>query len=312
LRSLTTLLPIFASGKSTAPFPVFAPLYTKRNERGKQAVLIGRGTARGEEIRVGKSLKGWQWGQEDNVRSWGTNTVGGIAVGAEGVGDTLRFTFDARRSPNEAAISAGDSGGGVFIKDKGAWRLAGVNYGVEKSVLAHRRPPTTPASPPPSLTRAGCISRTPIPSPGNSSATGRTMSRSCRIPPAFRPTSRGSIRCSPGRLLPTALSISPARSDLCPSLPSSHFSPCSISPDVPLVGREPDQHFAVDTVTLCDLSTARKNRNRLFCKGCFECAPPPSISSVAWPHWAFSRSWPRCSSPRAQRNPLHPRVVTAR
>jgi hypothetical protein len=112
-------------------FPAYASLYTKRNERGKRAVLIGRGKPRGEEVRIGKTLKGWLWGEADHVRSWGTNTVGLIAPGAEGVGDTLRFSFDARRSPNEGTLAEGDSGGGVFLKDNGVWRLAAVNYGVE-------------------------------------------------------------------------------------------------------------------------------------------------------------------------------------
>jgi hypothetical protein len=47
------------------------------------------------------------------------------------VGDLLQATFDATGGPNEAHLTAGDSGGGLFVQDEGVWKLAGVNYGVD-------------------------------------------------------------------------------------------------------------------------------------------------------------------------------------
>jgi hypothetical protein len=43
----------------------------------------------------------------------------------------LRATFDAGAGPNEAHLSLGDSGGGVFLWNGAAWALAGVNYTVD-------------------------------------------------------------------------------------------------------------------------------------------------------------------------------------
>jgi hypothetical protein len=43
----------------------------------------------------------------------------------------LRATFDATGGPNEAHLSTGDSGGGVFIEDGSTWKLAGINYAAD-------------------------------------------------------------------------------------------------------------------------------------------------------------------------------------
>lgn len=111
-------------------FPVFAPLYTKRNENGKGLVVFGRGTQRGPEVRINNRLKGWQWGPGDSVERWGQNRVSGIFQGGTEVGEVLRVSFNAG-GRNEAMLSAGDSGGAVFIKDGKIWKLAGINYAVE-------------------------------------------------------------------------------------------------------------------------------------------------------------------------------------
>jgi hypothetical protein len=112
-------------------FPFYAPLYTKRNERGKNLLVIGRGTQRGAEFRLNGKLKGWVWGPGDDVQRWGINRVQSIVDGGAGVGEFLRATFVAGGSRNEAALSAGDSGGAVFIKDGKFYKLAGINYAVD-------------------------------------------------------------------------------------------------------------------------------------------------------------------------------------
>jgi hypothetical protein len=111
-------------------FPVSAPLYTKRIENGKNLVVIGRGTQRGAEVRINGRLKGWEWGPGDSVQRWGQNKVSGIFQGGAEIGEVLRACFNAG-GRNEAMLSAGDSGGAVFIKDGKIWKLAGINYAVE-------------------------------------------------------------------------------------------------------------------------------------------------------------------------------------
>src|SRR4051812_38632660 len=118
--------------KTSKAFSKWAPLYTTMNEYNKAAVVIGRGTARGSDVKVGSTLKGWQWGAQDQIMSWGRNQVKGITNGGSGIGDAISFSFDRNGSGDhlqyEGAPSAGDSSGGVFVNVSGTWRLAGVVY----------------------------------------------------------------------------------------------------------------------------------------------------------------------------------------
>jgi hypothetical protein len=126
-------------------FPLFAPLFTNRNELNKRLVVFGRGTQRGEEVwgpsLAGSELKGWKWGPGDGVMRWGENQVDEIVdgdnvspplnPGGSKVGEMLKAAFNARAGPNEAHLSAGDSGGAVFISESTVWKLAGINYAVD-------------------------------------------------------------------------------------------------------------------------------------------------------------------------------------
>ena len=114
---------------STA-FPSFAPLYTKHEEAGKALVVIGRGTERGEPILFGEEQRGWRHGAWSSIRRWGTNNVSRV-IPYRPDDDLLYATFDADVSPNEAHLSGGDSGGGVFINDDGEWKLAGINFAID-------------------------------------------------------------------------------------------------------------------------------------------------------------------------------------
>jgi hypothetical protein len=103
------------------------------SEVGKSLVVIGRGRQRGAPVfNTGGALRGWQWGTDDGVQSWGENVVSGITDYAQ-AGDqkALYFDFDAGAGPNEAALSGGDSGGGVYILSGGIWKLAGINLGAD-------------------------------------------------------------------------------------------------------------------------------------------------------------------------------------
>lgn len=112
-------------------FPTNAPLYTRRNEKGKSLVVIGRGTERGAEVRVKNRLKGWQWGTWDHIQRWGQNKVSSLVDGGAGIGELLSASFNWGAGRNEAHLSAGDSGGAVFIKDGKVFKLAGINYSVD-------------------------------------------------------------------------------------------------------------------------------------------------------------------------------------
>lgn len=117
--------------KVTQAFPAYAELYNKSDEVGKHLVVVGRGASRGDNVYLGTELKGWLWGVQDAVQSWGENDVTSIVNGGAGAGQLLRFTFDRDGGANEAHLSVGDSGGGLFINDNGTWKLAGINFGTD-------------------------------------------------------------------------------------------------------------------------------------------------------------------------------------
>jgi hypothetical protein len=58
---------------------------------------------------------------------WGTNAIDGrgwFTLGVDVLG--IGTTFDPDVSNNEAQVVSGDSGGAVFVKQAGAWNLAGI------------------------------------------------------------------------------------------------------------------------------------------------------------------------------------------
>jgi hypothetical protein len=117
-------------------FPIHAPLYSGApgSETNLGLVVFGRGTQRGNPVYVGGDahLGGWLWGVYDSVQRWGTNIVGSIFDDPT-YGRLLRAPFDANAGPNEAHLSSGDSGGGVFVFNSSTnrWEFAGVNLAVD-------------------------------------------------------------------------------------------------------------------------------------------------------------------------------------
>ncbi len=76
---------------------------------------------------------GFPWAKGTQLR-WGTNAVAqiGLRVTKDGT-QTLSFAtrFDRRRgTEHEAQAAIGDSGGGAFAHIDGAWKLAGILFGV--------------------------------------------------------------------------------------------------------------------------------------------------------------------------------------
>jgi hypothetical protein len=81
---------------------------------------------------VNGTQQGWNWGNPDFQRSWGTNAVSEIEDFGPNLGELLIFTADRDNvSANEGAVTGWDSGGPVFVNDSGIWKLAGINYGAE-------------------------------------------------------------------------------------------------------------------------------------------------------------------------------------
>jgi len=117
-------------------FPIQAPLYSSPagSEANLRLVVFGRGTQRAGPVLVGTDshLGGWAWGTYDYVLRWGTNVVGSI-VSDPMYGKLLRAPFDANAGPDEAHLSSGDSGGGVFVLNASTnrWEFAGVNLSVD-------------------------------------------------------------------------------------------------------------------------------------------------------------------------------------
>lgn len=115
--------------KINGTFGSYAPLYTGSLEIGMEMVTMGRGGPRGADVTVGGLLHGWEDSAPDGTPRWGSNTVSGIYSSA--LGDLLTASFDASGTSEEATLSVGDSGGGVFVNDGGVWKLAGINYSID-------------------------------------------------------------------------------------------------------------------------------------------------------------------------------------
>lgn len=111
-------------------FACYAPLYTQTgSEPGQELRVFGCGTQRGAAVTLDDSSRGWNWGSGDHVQRWGRNVV--TAIRPNGDWPFLQTNFDFPGLASEAHLSAGDSGGGLFIRQDGLWRLAGVNYAVD-------------------------------------------------------------------------------------------------------------------------------------------------------------------------------------
>lgn len=126
-------------------FSHYVPIYTGTNEVGKQLVVIGNGTTRGNPVNTPSTsnLAGWEWGGGGTLRSWGINTSTNIVnpglvgtFGGDYVYTTFTRTLDGNgnpTNPDSYVFSGGDSGGATFLlDDDGRWKLAGINSLVDQ------------------------------------------------------------------------------------------------------------------------------------------------------------------------------------
>ncbi|MBK7951136.1 MAG: thrombospondin type 3 repeat-containing protein [Deltaproteobacteria bacterium] len=106
-------------------FQDWVPLNGSGYEASKTATIFGRGGAPDSELFVGTELKGWTAANPDGAISWGRNVVTGTLNNNQ-----IYARFEINGLPQEAGLTAGDSGGPWFAADgQGLMRLIGVSFG---------------------------------------------------------------------------------------------------------------------------------------------------------------------------------------
>ena len=142
-KSALTDLFMFQIAKPSLSLP-FIHVASTAPANGETVTMIGRGRlqqANPTYWDINDSVNPWVWTETtealsneagfktDGTKSmrWGTNAIddrGWFKVGVDVLG--LGTTFDPYVSTNEAQVVSGDSGGAVFVKQAGAWNLAGI------------------------------------------------------------------------------------------------------------------------------------------------------------------------------------------
>lgn len=121
-------LSVEATGQD-AHLSSYVPIYTATDEIGKYYTLGGIGGATASD--TGTALT---WDGSYGTERWGDNRVATTDTNVSVAGftsDVIESYFypqaDPRSTFHEAAIAAGDSGGGWFIQSNGQWYLAGLS-----------------------------------------------------------------------------------------------------------------------------------------------------------------------------------------
>ncbi len=107
--------------------PKLKLLKPQETDRGKNCTIIGWGLGTGGSV----PKQGWKWGDDTTrLARWGTNRTGNQYKTLSGR-RFLKTAFNAKTSPNEAGLAGGDSGGALFVKIGGVWKLAGIAVDVQ-------------------------------------------------------------------------------------------------------------------------------------------------------------------------------------
>ena len=142
-KSALTDLFMFQIAQPSLSLP-FIHVASTAPANGETVTMIGRGRLQQANPTfwdINDSVIPWVWTETtedlaneagfktDGTKSmrWGTNAIddrGWFKVGVDVLG--LGTTFDPYVSTNEAQVVSGDSGGAVFVKQAGAWNLAGI------------------------------------------------------------------------------------------------------------------------------------------------------------------------------------------
>jgi hypothetical protein len=142
-KSASTDLYMFQIATPSVSLP-FIHVASAAPANGETVTMIGRGRLQQANPTfwdINDSSDPWIWTETtedlaneagfktDGTKSmrWGTNAIddrGWFKVGVDVLG--LGTTFDPYVSNNEAQVVSGDSGGAVFVKQAGAWNLAGI------------------------------------------------------------------------------------------------------------------------------------------------------------------------------------------
>jgi len=96
-------------------------LNTSSSDTGRAAYVVGWGWGKGSEI----INQGWNWDVNQTAKRWG-QTVTDLSATDE----SLYSNFNSTYGTNAATLTMGDSGGGLFEFQDGAWSLSGLSVDV--------------------------------------------------------------------------------------------------------------------------------------------------------------------------------------
>lgn len=107
-----------ATDPGLAKLPLISPL---DNDLAKRCTIIANGFGNGAVV----PNQGWQWGGAARQR-WGSNVTFATVRAGFGGFPRLVTSFDLAVGGSEASIANGDSGGGLFQRFGGIWKLSGI------------------------------------------------------------------------------------------------------------------------------------------------------------------------------------------